>query len=276
VQQTSLFREEAVDKMLSPDDLDRLMRVTDPKGWLALIGLVALLVPAVVWGVFGSIPNQVTANDGILMHLDALHEVASQTSGIVTEVSVGIGDAVQEGEAVVQVHTDAGDKANVVSLFSGNVADISIETGMYLNRGQQIAVIEVAHKPLEAVFFVPAEQGKQLEPGMQVHVSPSTVKAEEYGYLQGTVASISQLPVSEGDMLRLLEDGSLVDALRTEKDQLQVNVELVSDPSTPSGFAWSSSKGPPIPLSHGTLCTAAFILGQEHPVDLIFPDGTGG
>ena len=111
MQHTSLFREEAVDKMLSPDDLDRLMRVTDPKGWLALIGLVALLVPAVVWGVFGSIPNQVTANDGILMHLDALHEVASQTSGIVTDVSVGIGDAVQEGEAIVQVHTDAGAKA---------------------------------------------------------------------------------------------------------------------------------------------------------------------
>ena len=44
--QKSLFREEAVDKMLSPDDLDRLMRVTDPKGWLALIGLVALLLAA--------------------------------------------------------------------------------------------------------------------------------------------------------------------------------------------------------------------------------------
>ena len=83
-----------------------------------------------------------TANDGILMHLDALHEVASQASGIVTDVSVGIGDAVLEGEVVVQVRTDAGAKANVVSLFSGHVDEIPIETGMYLKRGQQIAVIE--------------------------------------------------------------------------------------------------------------------------------------
>jgi hypothetical protein len=39
--QKSLFREEAMDKVLSPDELDRLMRVTDPKGWLALIALLA-------------------------------------------------------------------------------------------------------------------------------------------------------------------------------------------------------------------------------------------
>lgn len=274
--QGSLFREEAVDKMLSPDDLDRLMRVTDPRGWLALVALTALLVPAVLWGVFGTIPTQVSADDGIVLHLDAVHAVASQTSGIVTEVGVKTGDQVQEGQAVVSVRTDAGGEAQVVSLVSGTVVDLAIDKGMYLDRGQQVAVVEVADKPLEAVFFVPAEQGKQLAPGMQVHVSPSTVKAEEYGYLQGNVSSVSQFPVSEGDMLTLLEDDSLVSALRTQNDQLQVNVELVRDSATPSGFAWSSSKGPPFPVSHGTLCTATFIVGEDHPANLIFPNGTGG
>ena len=43
IMQKSLFREEAMDKMSSPDELDRLMRVTDPKGWLALIALLALV-----------------------------------------------------------------------------------------------------------------------------------------------------------------------------------------------------------------------------------------
>lgn len=274
--QKSLFREEAVDRMLSPDDLDRLMRVTDPRGWLALIALAALVVPAVLWGVFGSIPTQVSTDDGILMHVDAVHEVASQTSGIVTEVSVTIGDEVQEGQEVVRVRTDAGTEAEVVSLFSGRVVDLSIEKGMYLDPGQQVALVEVGDKPLEAVFFVPAEQGKLLAPGMQVHVSPSTVKVDEYGYLQGRVTAVSQFPVSEGDMLTLLEDDSLVAALRSDDDQLQVDVELVRDPTTPSGFAWSSSKGPPTPVIHGTLCTATFVVGEDHPANLIFPDGTGG
>ena len=83
--QKSLFREEAMDKMQSPDELDQLMRVTDPKGWLALIALVALVAAAVVWGVFGSVPIEVGSDEGILLHTGARHEVASQVSGLVTE-----------------------------------------------------------------------------------------------------------------------------------------------------------------------------------------------
>jgi len=265
-----LFRQKAVDKMLSPDELDRLMRVVDPKGWLALITLFALILPVALWGGFGSIPIQITGDDGILLHRDALHGVVTQTSGIVTEVTVSTGDAVKAGQIAARVRTDAGAEADVISLFTGAVVDVSINQGMFLEPGQQVAVVEEGDEPLEAVFFVPAEQGKQLENGMQVHVSPSTVKAAEFGYLQGKVTSVSQLPVTEGDLLALLEDQSLVDTLRMGTDQLEVIVELVGDPSTPTGFRWSSSRGPLSPLVHGTLCTAIFVLGEQHPLDLIW------
>ena len=69
--QKSLFREEAMDKMSSPDELDRLMRVTDPKGWLALIALLGLVAAAVVWGVFGSVPVQVSGDKGVLLGGDS-------------------------------------------------------------------------------------------------------------------------------------------------------------------------------------------------------------
>ena len=179
---------------------------------MALLGLFALLVPAALWGVFGSIPSQVTANDGILLHRDALHGVVSQTSGIVTDVLVENGDVVQPGQVVAHATTDAAGQAEVTTLFGGKVVDVPIGKGMLLSRGQLVAVVEEGDEPLEAVFFVPAEEGKQLTTGMQVHVSPSTTKAEEYGYLQGKVLAVSQLPVSEGDMLKLLQDQSLVDA----------------------------------------------------------------
>lgn len=274
VQQKSLFREEAMDKMLSPDELDRLMRVTDPKGWLALIALFALVVAAAVWGVFGSIPTQVTGDEGILLYGGDRNEVVSQSSGLVTEVGVETGDDVEEGQVVTQLRTDDGTETDVVSLFGGRVDEVMIEEGMLLDRGQQVAVIEEGDEPLEAVVFVPAEEGKQLEEGMQVHVSPSTVKAEEFGYMQGKVSSVSEFPVTEGEMFMLLENQSLVDTLRTEEGQLAVNVELLGDPSTPSGFEWSSSQGPPFSLTPGTLSTATFVLGEQRPVNLVLPGGT--
>ena len=35
----SIFRQAALDRLSSPEQLDRVMRVTDPKGWIALSGL---------------------------------------------------------------------------------------------------------------------------------------------------------------------------------------------------------------------------------------------
>lgn len=275
MQQKSLFREEAMDKMLSPDDLDRLMRVTDPKGWLALVALLALVAAAVLWGVFGSIPVQVSGGEGILLHGGDRDEVVSQSSGLVTEVGVKTGDDVEEGQVIAQVRADDGTETDVVSLLGGRVDEVVIERGMLLDRGQQVAVVEQGDEPLEAVFFVPAEEGKQLEEGMQVHVSPSTVKAETFGYMQGKVSSVSAFPVTEGETFMLLENQSLVDALRTGEDQLEVSVELMSDPSTPSGFEWSSSQGPPFSLTHGTLGTATFVLGEQRPANLVLPSSTG-
>ena len=71
--QKSLFRQEAMDKTLSPDELDRLMRVTSPRGWLALIALLALVAAAVAWGVFGTIPVAVRAEEGVLLGGDSRH-----------------------------------------------------------------------------------------------------------------------------------------------------------------------------------------------------------
>jgi hypothetical protein len=275
IMQKSLFREEAMDKLSSPDELDRLMRVTDPKGWLALIALLALVAAAVVWGVFGSVPVQVSGDKGVLLAGDSRSQAVSQTSGLVTDVRVEIGDHVQEGQVLVRVRQGGGAETDVVSLFDGRVDEVLIENGMLLERGQQVAVIKRGSDPLQAFVFVPGEQGKQLKKGTPVHVLPSTVNAEEFGFIQGEVTSVSKFPVTEVEMFLLLENQSLVDVLGTGGDQHRVDVELLRDPSTPSGFEWSSSQGPPFAITRGTLCTATFVLGRQHPVDLVLPSSEG-
>ena len=273
--QKSLFRDEAMDKMLSPDELDRLMRVTDPRGWLALIALLALAAAAVVWGVFGTVPVQAEGDKGVLLGGDSRSQAVSQTSGLVTDVRVEIGDDVREGQVLARVLPDEGAETDVVSLFDGRVDQILIEKGMLLSRGQQVAVIKKGNQPLQAFVFLDGGQGKQLKKGMQVHVLPSTVEAEEVGYIQGEVTSVSKFPVTEIEMLLLLENQSLVDTLRAGGGQHRVDVKLLRDPSTPSGFKWSSSQGPPFAITRGTLCTATFVLDEERPVNLVFPSSAG-
>src|SRR5918998_6001484 len=103
VMQKSLFRQEAMDKTLSPDELDLLMRVTSPRGWLALIALFALIAATLVWGIFGTVPIVVSGEDGVLHGGDSRHQVVSQASGLVTDVRMEIGDNVQEGQVLARV-----------------------------------------------------------------------------------------------------------------------------------------------------------------------------
>jgi multidrug resistance efflux pump len=273
--QKSLFRQEALEKTLSPDELDRLMRVTGPKGWLALIALLVLVAAAVAWGVFGVIPVVISGEQGVLLGGDSRNQVVSQTSGLVTAVEVETGDTVEEGQVIARVRSNAGTESEVLSLFGGRVDSVVVERGMLVSRGQNVAVVKVRQEPLEAFVFVSGEDGKQLKKGMNVQVAPSTVKAEQYGYIRGKVISVSQFPVTEDEMFLLLENQSLVDALRTENAQLRVDVKLQKDPSTPSGFGWSSSQGPPFEITRGTLCTANFVLGEERPLDLVLPSSGG-
>ena len=264
-----------MDKTLSPDELDRLMRVTSPRGWLALIGLLALVAAAVAWGVFGIIPVVVGADEGVLLGGDSRLQVVSQTSGLVTDVRVKTGDDVKKGQVIAVVRPNGGAETEVVSLFGGRVDSVVVEEGMLLTRGQNVAVVKEGDEPLQAFVFVPGEQGKQLKKGMKVQVLPTTVKAEESGYIQGEVTSVSKFPVTEDEMFLLLENQSLVDALRTGDAQLRVDVKLHRDPSTPSGFKWSSAQGPPFTITRGTLCSATFVLGEERPINLVLPSSAG-
>lgn len=61
-----IFRKKALEKLASPEQLDQLMAITTPRGWLILLGLGSLLAMVVVWSVFATIPTTVSG-DGILI-----------------------------------------------------------------------------------------------------------------------------------------------------------------------------------------------------------------
>ena len=122
-----------------------------------------------------------------------------------------------------------------------------------------------------AVLFVPATAGKRVEPGMTVRVSPSTVKREEFGSILGRVVWAAEYPSTARGMTRLLGNEALVERLMEEGPPIQVNVALERNPAAPSGFRWSSSTGPSVKISSGTLATGGVIVRQEAPVNLLIP-----
>ena len=51
----SIFREKAIKKMSSPDQMNDYIRVTTPSVWIALLALAALLTGILAWSILGTI-----------------------------------------------------------------------------------------------------------------------------------------------------------------------------------------------------------------------------
>ena len=98
-----LFRKAALDRLSSPEQLDRLVPISDTFGWLALLTLLLLLSVAVVWGVFGRIPDQVEGK-GILVNTGGrIIDAMSPSAGTVINLRVDRNDFVKKGQEIAAI-----------------------------------------------------------------------------------------------------------------------------------------------------------------------------
>jgi HlyD family secretion protein len=185
--------------------------------------------------------------------------------------------------------------SHVVSKARGRVADILTPTGELVREGSAVVLL---HSPKEdtgaghpgaaydAIVFVPAGEGKKIELGNDVEVTPATVKREEHGFLCGRVVSISELPATKLAMEAALAHPELVDSFLKRHAPgvlLRVHVKLDEDdgaafaPAREPGtarnnhFKWSSTSGPRQPLKTGTMCQAAIVVARKPLIGLLLP-----
>lgn len=62
---SKMFRESALNKMSSAEDLDRYLQVTNPSAWVLLAAVAVLLIAAVIWGFTATLPVK-TSTIGVL------------------------------------------------------------------------------------------------------------------------------------------------------------------------------------------------------------------
>ena len=403
-----LFRQSALDRLSSPEQLDRLMRVTDPRGWIALAATGLVIVAVLVWSILGTVPTTIEGQ-GILLTSSGILEVEVLGTGVVSELSVEAGDEVSRGQVIGRINQpelqqslqqtrdrleltrlqrvrqgeftsqsaalevesldqarldlerqiaaseeriawlegrleaerealelglvtsqsvqnttqllegargqlasqeirqrentlqrrqlsaqnrrDLGaidariremerelaarelqfeETSRVVSPYDGTVQEIRIDQGQYIVAGQPIISVEKLDAPIQAVAFIPTE-GKRIQPGMAVQISPVTVKREEYGFMLGEVTFVSGQPATPEGMMRVVGNEILVEQLASLGAPFLVEVELTPDSGTTSGFRWSSPAGPPVSVESGTLAHVRVIVRRQRPISLVVP-----
>lgn len=159
----------------------------------------------------------------------------------------------------------------ILSPIEGRVLEIKISPGSVLAVGTAVVGIESEGEKLEAVIFIPAEQGKRIKPGMQVHLEPSTVKREEFGMMLGTIATVSDFPMTPQGMAAVLHNETLVNRYTHDGAPYAAKVVIEQDPQTSTGYRWAVGNGPNVHLTSGTLTRAEITTRHQRPLDLIIP-----
>ena len=165
--------------------------------------------------------------------------------------------------------------SEVVSPFGGIVTDVAVERGGIINSGQRVVTLEnLDDRPKRSLVmsaFVTAFQGEKIHPGMEMRITPSTVKQEEYGYMLGTVTEVAAFPVSQAGLQAALGDSSLAETLLRQGPMISVQGSLIEDRGTESGFRWSSTRGAHIQVNAGTVSSVEVVVREQPPITLVLP-----
>jgi len=157
--------------------------------------------------------------------------------------------------------------------WAGKIAEIRVNAGDVIAPGTALATLAPAgtSNSLVALLYVPAAEGKRIEPGMAAEIAPSTVERAVYGHISGRVIAVAPLPATAAGMRRVLRNDELVQQLIAGGPPIEVRIALDHDPSTPTGFAWSASKGPAMRISAGSIVAGQVVVDRTPVIAWLIP-----
>ncbi len=266
------FRQKALSKLQSPEELDIPVRFARPQGWLVLAVTAVVMAAAGFWAVTGSVTPRLDA-PGILTHGEGSYILQSPVAGQVTAVYAAEGDMLPAGARVLTIRTDRRTET-VRTVAAGRVAALSARIGAVVSTGADLATVERVNSPqdpLVAVLYVPGAGGSTVPVGSAVDLTVQTVPAQAFGVLRGRVLAVGRTPQTRQQIGDFLGDSQLGEQFSAQGQPVAVVVQLERSADTKSGYAWSRAAGPPYAIDSKTPVSGAIQLTAQHPIDWILP-----
>lgn len=265
------FRQKALSKLQSPEELDLPVRYARPQGWLVLTVTVVAMVVAGWWAVAGTVSSKLDAQ-AILTHSQGSYVLQSPVAGQVTQITAKEGQLLPKGAPLLIVRTAQGDRS-IRTVAAGRVTTLVAKIGSVVTTGSDVATVEKVSNPKEpliAMVYATGSGASGIKPGQEVDLTVQGVPTQSYGVLRGRVAAVGAGPQTKQQIEGFLGDTQLAAQFSQQGHPVPVLVRLERG-HTKSGYKWSTAGGPPHPLSSMTQAQAAVRLDSQHPVDWLLP-----
>lgn len=267
-----LYRKSALDKISSPEQLDKELRITSPKSWLALMAITVMILVTVVWSFLGTIPETITVKGTIVSSTVGSNSVYTQDTGTVVSLRVRAGDTVHLGDPVMTYRNAANEIVVVYSDQVGTVSELVVKKDDKFTPGKDvIRVIPVSQAPQMAVCYVPIAQAKKLQRGMTVNIRLDSLDSNAYGNMVARVVNIDAYATPSAGMSSVLGSNNNLETQFTKGGAVvAVACEFYPDSTTASGYFWTNPKGKTVNVQNGSLITARIVTEEVPPITKLF------
>lgn len=175
--------------------------------------------------------------------------------------------------SIAVIERQINNNSHIKSNYTGRILELVVNPGQVMAPGTRIANID-AQEPgakLAGVMYFPVSEGKKIQKGMKLQITPSTVKRERFGGIVGTITNISAFPVTKEAASGVVGNPEILEGVISQGAHIQVFASLQKDTSTSSGYQWSSSKGPQMVISPGTTTSVRVTVDEQAPITFVLP-----
>lgn len=179
---------------------------------------------------------------------------------------------------IIQLEAQIADNSQIFSPHAGCILEVTATDGQVVSPGTNLGVLNVNSEDntVMGVTYFAVKDGKKIQPGMPLQITPDTVKREQFGGIVGEVTTVSQFPITQQGASTVIGNSDVVKSLiqgansNSSNAIVEVRATLISD-NTPSGYKWSSSDGPPLQITPGTTTTVRVRVEQRAPITFLLP-----
>lgn len=166
-----------------------------------------------------------------------------------------------------------GQDGSIRSQHAGTVVEIVAAVGQVVAAGGRVLTlaVETPEVGLISVSYYPVRDGKRIRPGMPIQVTPDSVQRARFGGILATVISVSAAPVTKEGATATVGNAEVVQSLMPDGGYIEVRARLEPDSSTPSGYRWSSSRGPDTRITEGLTHSTRVTVEGRAPVTYLMP-----
>ena len=113
-----IFRQESIDRISSPDELNDYLKVSTPNLWIALIASIFLLIGCLVWACQDTLETKIETVAEVKDHYAQIVLTGTDAEAVEEKMEVRIGDVTTN---IDQIMTDNFDRA--IAVFDTDLPD---------------------------------------------------------------------------------------------------------------------------------------------------------